>query len=174
MSVFSLAPNDTKIDETAWVAPSATVIGHVTLSRQSSVWFNAVIRGDNERIELGEGSNVQEGAVLHTDIGYPLHIGRNVSIGINAMLHGCQIEDGAKIGTNAIVMNGAVIGKNSIVAEGSVVTEGKIFPDDVLILGCPAKVIRQLDSKEILANASHSNQCNDLAQRYKISLKDIG
>ncbi len=173
MSIFSLNPSDAQIDETAWVAPSATIIGQVTLHRQSSVWFNTVIRGDNERIELGEDSNVQEGAVLHTDMGYPMHIGRNVSIGTNAMLHGCRIEDGAKVGTNSIVMNGAVIGKNSIVAEGSVVTEGKIFPDDVLISGCPAKVIRPLEPQEILENGSHSSRYSALAQQYKVSLKVI-
>lgn len=173
MSILSFTSNDAEIDETAWVAPSATVIGAVTLRRQSSVWFNAVIRGDNERIELGEYCNVQEGAVLHTDIGYPLHIGRHVSIGTNAMLHGCRIEDGAKIGPNSVVMNGAVIGKNSMIAEGSVVTEGKIFPDNAFILGCPAKVIRQLEPEEIHANFDDSRKCSALAQRYKMSLKVI-
>ncbi|MEJ8848583.1 gamma carbonic anhydrase family protein [Variovorax rhizosphaerae] len=171
MTIYGLPPYETKIDEGAWVAPGAAVIGCVTLGRRASVWFNAVIRGDNERIEVGEDSNVQEGAVLHTDIGFPLRIGRRVSIGHQAMLHGCQVGDGSLIGIQAIVMNGAEIGRNSIVGAGAVVTEGKVFPDNVLIVGCPAKVLRELRAEEVAGLSSNAQDYAERAQRYRVTLQ---
>lgn len=174
MTIYTLAPYETRIDDSAWVAPNAAVIGCVTLARRSSVWFNAVIRGDNERIEVGEDSNVQEGAVLHTDIGFPLRIGRRVSVGHQAMLHGCQIGDGSMIGIQAVVMNGAEIGKNSLVGAGAVVTEGKVFPDNVLIIGCPAKVVRELSADDIVGLSNNANDYVERAQRFKLTLEEAG
>lgn len=171
MTIYNLPPYETRIDDSAWVAPGAAVIGCVTLGRNTSVWFNAVIRGDNERIEVGEDSNVQEGAVLHTDVGYPLRIGRRVSVGHQAMLHGCQIGDGSMIGIQAIVMNGAQIGKNCIVGAGAVVTEGKVFPDNVLIVGCPAKVVRELTREDAVKLAGNAADYVERTQRYKLTLE---
>lgn len=174
MPIYNLPPYDTRIDDSAWVAPGAAVIGCVTLARNTSVWFNAVIRGDNERIEVGEDSNVQEGAVLHTDIGYPLRVGRRVSVGHQAMLHGCQIGDGSMIGIQAIVMNGAQIGKNCIVGAGAVVTEGKVFPDNVLIVGCPAKLVRELTGADAAKLQNNATDYVERAQRYKLTLEASG
>ncbi len=129
----------------AWVAPNATLIGRVRLAADASVWFGAVLRGDNEWISIGARSNVQEGSVLHTDMGSPLHVGADVTIGHQAMLHGCTVGDGSLIGIQAVVMNGAVIGEGSIVGAGAVVTEGKVFPPRSLIIGAPAKAVRTLD-----------------------------
>jgi carbonic anhydrase/acetyltransferase-like protein (isoleucine patch superfamily) len=174
MTVYKLPPYETLIDNSAWVAPGAAVIGCVTLGRHASVWFNAVIRGDNERIEVGEDSNVQEGAVLHTDVGYPLRIGRRVSVGHQAMLHGCQVGDGSMIGIQAVVMNGAQIGKNCIVGAGAVVTEGKVFPDNVLIVGCPAKVVRELTGRDAANIDNNATDYVERAQRYKLTLEASG
>lgn len=174
MTVYSLPPYETRIDDSAYVAPGATVIGCVTLARRSSVWFNAVIRGDNERIEVGEGSNIQEGAVLHTDVGFPMRIGRRVSVGHQATLHGCQIGDGTLIGIQAVVMNGAEIGKNCIVGAGAVVTEGKVFPDNVLIVGCPAKVVRELKAEDIASLANNASDYVERAKRYRLTLEASG
>ena len=132
-----------------WVADSATLIGRVRLKQQASVWFGAVLRGDNEWIELGERSQVQDNATLHTDPGFPLTIGRNCVIGHNVILHGCIVGDESLIGMGAIVLNGAKIGNNSLVGAGSVVPEGKTFPDNSLIVGSPARVVRTVDDKLI-------------------------
>ena len=128
-----------------WVAPDANVIGKVRLMAGVSVWFGATLRGDNEWIELGTGSNVQENSVLHTDIGYPLSIGRNCTIGHNAILHGCTIGDQSLIGMGAIVLNGAQIGRNCLIGAGALITEGKIIPDNSLVVGAPGKVRAEFD-----------------------------
>ena len=130
-----------------WVADSATLIGRVRLKPEASVWFGAVLRGDNEWIELGERSQIQDNATLHTDPGFPLAIGSNCVIGHNVILHGCTVGDNSLIGMGAILLNGARIGKNSLVGAGAVITEGKTFPDNSLIIGAPARVIRTLDDK---------------------------
>ena len=132
-----------------WVAETATLIGRVRFKRDASVWFGAVLRGDNEWIELGERSQIQDNATLHTDPGFPMVIGSNCVIGHNVILHGCTIGDNSLIGMGAIVMNGAKIGANSLVGAGAVVTEGKSFPDNSLIIGAPARVIRTLDEKAV-------------------------
>jgi carbonic anhydrase/acetyltransferase-like protein (isoleucine patch superfamily) len=132
-----------------FVAQEATVIGNVILGKGVSVWPQAVLRGDNEPISVGQYSNVQEGAVLHADPGFALTVGEGVTIGHQAMLHGCTIGDGALIGIQAVVLNGAVIGKNCLVGAGAIVTEGKVFPDNSLILGAPAKVVRELTPEAI-------------------------
>jgi carbonic anhydrase/acetyltransferase-like protein (isoleucine patch superfamily) len=128
-----------------WVAPDAHVIGRVKLHPDVGIWFGAVLRGDNELIEIGEGSNVQEHSMLHTDMGFPLTVGRNCTIGHRAILHGCTIGNNTLIGMGAIILNGAVIGDNCLVGAGALVTEGKVFPDNSLIVGSPAKAIRTLD-----------------------------
>jgi len=130
-----------------WVADSATLIGRVRLKQQASVWFGAVLRGDNEWIELGERWQIQDNATLHTDPGFPLTIGRNCVIGHNVILHGCIVGNESLIGMGAIVLNGAKIGNNSLVGAGSVVPEGKTFPDNSLIVGSPARVVRTVDDK---------------------------
>jgi len=130
-----------------WIAETATLIGRVRLKKHTSVWFGAVLRGDNEWIEIGEGSNVQDNSTCHTDRGFPLTIGKNCTVGHNVILHGCTLEDGALVGMGSVVMNGAVIGRNSIVGAGAVITEGKTFPDNSLIVGAPARVVRTLDEK---------------------------
>ena len=132
----------------AYVAPSASVIGRVALAEQSSVWFGATLRGDNEIISIGVNSNVQDGAVMHTDPGYPLMVGANASIGHQAMLHGCTVGDGSLIGIQAVVLNAAVIGKGCLVGAGAIITERKTFPDGTLILGAPAKAVRELSAEE--------------------------
>jgi carbonic anhydrase/acetyltransferase-like protein (isoleucine patch superfamily) len=132
-----------------WVAPNATLIGDIVLHEDAGVWFGAVLRGDNERISIGERSNIQEGATLHTDMGFPMHIGADCTIGHNAILHGCHIGDGSLIGMGAIVLNGARIGRGCLVGAGALLTEGKSFPDGSLIVGSPAKVMRSLDPATI-------------------------
>ncbi len=127
-----------------WIAPNAVVAGHVILKKNASVWFGAVLRGDNEPITIGENSNIQDNSVLHTDIGQPLTIGDNVTVGHMVMLHGCSIGDGTLIGIGAIVLNGAKIGRNCLVGAGALITENKEFPDGSMILGSPAKVVREL------------------------------
>jgi carbonic anhydrase/acetyltransferase-like protein (isoleucine patch superfamily) len=149
MAVYRLGEHSPQIAASAWVAESADVIGRVTLGDDASVWYGAVLRGDNDRIDVGARSNVQDGSVLHTDHGYPLAIGSGVIVGHKVMLHGCTIGDGSLVGIGAIVLNGARIGRQCIVGAGALVTMGKVFPDGVLIVGAPAKVVRPLTPDEI-------------------------
>ena len=135
--------------DTNWIAPDATVIGNVRIGRDVGLWFGVVIRGDNDLIAIGAGSNVQEHTMMHTDTGYPLEIGVGCTIGHRAMLHGCTIGDNSLVGMGAIILNGARIGKNSLVGAGALVTEGKSFPDNSLIMGSPAKAVRQLDEATV-------------------------
>ena len=154
-----------------WIAPNAAVIGSVVLENNASVWFNVVIRGDNDVITVGENSQVQDGAVLHTDEGLPLTIGRNVSIGHMAMLHGCTIGDGSLIGIKSVIMNGAVIGRNCLIGANTLVTEGKVIPDGSLVLGAPGKVVRQLAADEIAGINEFSDHYVQNFRRYKAGLK---
>lgn len=133
-------------DDRYWVAPDASVIGRVRLDRDASVWFGAVLRGDNELIHIGERSNVQDGSVFHTDMGYPLTIGPDCTIGHKAILHGCTIKRNTLVGMGATILNGAVIGENCIVGANALIAEGKVIPDNSLVVGMPGKVIRQLDA----------------------------
>lgn len=167
MAIYRYKDKIPEIDQHAWVADTADVIGDVVLKSQSSVWYQAVIRGDNEQIVLGEGSNVQEGAVLHTDPGYPLRIGRQVTVGHQAMLHGCTVGDGALVGIQAVILNGAVIGKNCLVGAGAVVTEGKVFPDNSLIIGSPAKVLRTLSEEAIEKMHENAAEYIERSSMYK-------
>ena len=141
-----------------WVAPNASIIGDVTLEKNTSIWFNSTLRGDVENIYVGEGSNVQDGSVLHTDPGFPLKIGKDVTIGHLVMLHGCTIEDNSLIGIGAVILNGAKIGKNCIIGANTLVTEKKVIPDNSLVVGSPGKIVRQVSNEEaklITENAIH-------------------
>jgi len=173
MAIYQLGDIKPVIHETAWVADSAQVIGKVILAEDSSVWFGVVIRGDNEAITVGKGTNIQENSVLHTDHGMPMVIGENVTIGHQVMLHGCTIGDGSLIGIQAVVLNGAKIGKNCLVGAGSLVTEGKDFPDGSMIFGSPAKAVRQLSLEQIEALKTGAHHYVGNARRYKTGLKKI-
>jgi len=166
-----LRPN---VDAEAYVHEQATLIGQVTLAPGASVWPQAVLRADNEPIRIGTGSNVQDGAVLHTDPGFPLQVGDGVTIGHQAMLHGCTIGDNSLVGIQAVVLNGARIGKNCLVGAGALVTEGKAFPDNSLILGSPAKVVRQLSDEAIEALRTNALSYVGKASEYPTKLKRIG
>ena len=149
MSQFALGDVRPKIASDAWVAPGCYIIGDVILEAKASVWFGSTLRGDNEPIVIGAGSNVQENCVLHTDMGFPLTVGAGCTIGHKAMLHGCQIGDNVLIGMGATVLNGAVIGKNCLIGAGALITEGKMIPDGALVMGALGKVVRQLDAQAI-------------------------
>jgi carbonic anhydrase/acetyltransferase-like protein (isoleucine patch superfamily) len=157
-----------------FIADTASVIGKVRLLENASVWFGAVLRGDNEWIEVGVGSNVQDGSTCHTDKGFPLTIGTNCTVGHNVILHGCTIEDGALIGMGSIVMNGARIGRGSIVGAGAVITEGKQFPEHSLIIGSPARVIRTLEPAQVEAMGGAAKFYAMNGPRFKKGLKQIG
>lgn len=174
MTIYQLGDHAPEIDASAFVAETATLIGKVTLHANSSVWFGATIRGDNERITIGENSNVQEGTVMHTDMGFPLTVGKDVTIGHQAMLHGCTIGDGSLIGIQAVVLNGARIGKGCLVGAGALVTEGKEFPDNSLIVGAPAKVVRQLTADDVARLKGSAASYVQRGQLFKSQLKKIG
>ncbi len=156
-----------------WVADSATLIGSVVLENNASVWFNAVVRADNDLIVIGENSNVQDGAVLHTDAGIRLIIGRNVTVGHQVMLHGCEIGDNTLIGINSVILNGARIGRNCLVGANTLVTEGKEIPDGSLVMGSPGKVIRQLDDEQIAGLEMSAMHYVENARRYRESLNRV-
>lgn len=158
MPVYALGDKRPRLDPTAWVAPNATVIGDVRLAKDVSIWWNAVIRGDNDPITIGEATNIQDGSVLHTDEGVPLTLGAGVTVGHMVMLHGCTIGDNSLIGIGSIILNGARIGRNSIVGANTLIPEGKEYPDGVLIVGSPGKVVRELPPEtfeRLKASAAH-------------------
>lgn len=155
---YRLGDSRVQTDPDSWVAPNAVLIGKVRLEAGASVWFNAVLRGDNELIHIGENSNVQDGAVIHTDMGSPLEVGKGVTIGHNAMLHGCTVGDYSLIGINSVILNGAKIGKYCIIGANSLIGEGKVIPDGSLVMGSPGKVVRELteiQKKMLEASAAH-------------------
>lgn len=174
MAIYQLGEHAPEIDPSAFVAETATLVGRVRLAANASVWFGTTLRGDNEPITIGENSNVQEGTVMHTDPGYPLDIGKNVTIGHQAMLHGCTVGDGSLIGIQAVVLNGARIGKGCLVGAGALVTEGKQFPDHSLILGSPAKVVRTLTQEDLLRLEGNAANYVARGQLFKAQLKKIG
>ena len=174
MAVYQLDDLTPQVAASAWVADSAQVMGNVVLGEDASVWFGTVIRGDTETITIGSGSNIQDASVLHADIGKPLTIGDNVTVGHKVMLHGCTIGDESLIGIGAIVLNGAVIGKNCLVGAGALVTEGKVFPDKSLIVGSPAKAIRTLDAEAVEGLKKSAESYVRNWQRFKKGLKPIG
>jgi carbonic anhydrase/acetyltransferase-like protein (isoleucine patch superfamily) len=176
MAIFELdgqAP-DLPASGNYFIADSASVIGKVRLLDSASVWFGAVLRGDNEWIEVGQNSNVQDNCTCHTDLGFPLTIGTNCTVGHNVILHGCTIEDDALIGMGSVVMNGARIGRGSIVGAGAVITEGKHFPEYSLILGAPARVIRKLDPAQIEVMSGPAKFYVANGARFKKGLRKIG
>ena len=173
MAIYQLDDLTPAIHESAWVADSAQVMGNVTLAEGSSIWFGVVVRGDTETITVGRGSNIQDNSVLHADMGMPLVIGENVTVGHQVMLHGCMIGDGSLIGIQAVVLNGAKIGKNCLVGAGALVTEGKEFPDGCMILGSPAKAVRQLSSAQIEGLKMSAQHYMDNARRYRNGLKKL-
>jgi carbonic anhydrase/acetyltransferase-like protein (isoleucine patch superfamily) len=157
-----------------FIADSAEVIGNVRLQKGASVWFGTVIRGDNELIDIGEGSSVQDNCTFHTDPGFPITMGKNVSVGHNAILHGCTIGEGALVGMGAIVMNGAKIGKESVVGAGALVPEGKEFPERSLIVGSPARVVRTLNDEQVKLLTRAAPHYVKNSARFKVGLKKIG
>jgi carbonic anhydrase/acetyltransferase-like protein (isoleucine patch superfamily) len=173
MAVYQLGELTPAIAGSAWIAESAQVIGNVTLAEKVSVWFGVVIRGDTEAITLGQGTNIQDGSVLHADPGMPLVIGENVTVGHQVMLHGCSVGNNTLIGIQAVVLNGARIGKNCLVGAGSLVTEGKQFPDGSMIFGSPAKAVRQLSPEQIAGLSRTAQHYVDNAGRYRAGLKKI-
>jgi carbonic anhydrase/acetyltransferase-like protein (isoleucine patch superfamily) len=174
MAIYQLGADSPQIDPSAWVAESANLIGKVTLGANATIWYGVTIRGDNERITIGAGSNVQENTVMHTDMGHPLDIGENVSVGHMAMLHGCTIGDGTLVGIQAVIMNGAKIGKGCLVGAGALVTEGKEFPDYSLIIGSPAKAVRTLAEGDIARLADIADGYVQRGKSYRTELTRIG
>ena len=162
-----------QIDPTAWVAPGSHIVGRVVLEAEVGVWFNVTMRGDNEPIVIGRGSNVQENCVLHTDMGYPLTVGADCTIGHKAMLHGCTIGDGTLIGMGATILNGARIGKGCLIGAGALVTEGKEIPDGALVMGAPGKVVRMLDAeaRAKLLKSAEGYRAN--ARRFRDGMKPV-
>ena len=174
MAIYKLDAQIPEISDQAWVADNAQVIGAVKLAADASIWFGATIRGDNEPIEIGEGSNIQDGSMLHSDYDKPLIVGKHVTVGHMVILHGCTIGDESLIGMGAVVLNGAKIGKNCLVGAGALVTEGKEFPDGSMIVGSPAKVVRELSPEQIEGLRQSARHYVENAQRFKAGLKKIG
>ena len=173
MAIYELDGIAPRLDPTAWVADSAQVIGDVELAEHASVWFGTIIRGDSDKIRIGRNANVQDGSILHADPGFPLTLGDNVSIGHQVMLHGCTIGEGTLIGIQAVVLNGAKIGRNCLVGAGALVTEGKEFPDGSMILGSPAKVVRDLTPEQIAGLQRIADHYVENAQRYQAGFHKI-
>ena len=173
MAIYALDGLTPQVADTAWVADNAQVMGEVTLEADSSVWFGVTVRGDTDAIHIGEGSNVQDGSVLHADHGMPLTIGRHVTVGHQVMLHGCTIGDESLIGIGAVVLNGAKIGKHCLVGAGALVTEGKEFPDGSMILGSPARVVKTLSPEQIEGLRQSAQHYIDNARRFRQGLKKI-
>jgi carbonic anhydrase/acetyltransferase-like protein (isoleucine patch superfamily) len=149
MPLFSIGERRTELrGEHHFIAPGASLIGSIVLENNVNVWFNVVIRADNDRVSIGEGCNIQDGSVLHVDPGYPMNLARRVTIGHKVMLHGCSIGDGTLIGINSVVLNGAKIGKGALIGANTLITEGKEIPDGVLVVGSPGKIVRQLKPEE--------------------------
>ncbi len=173
MAIYQIGDDAPQLDPSAWVADSAQVMGRVRMGAGSSVWYGAVLRGDNDWISLGARSNIQDGSVLHTDLGFPLTLGDDVTVGHLVMLHGCTVGDGSLIGIKAVVLNGARIGKNCLVGAGALVTEGKEFPDNSLILGSPAKAVRELSPEQVARARGAAEHYVDNAQRHRLLLKKL-
>ena len=173
MAIYQFGDDVPRVAETAWVAESAAVIGRVSLAEGASVWYGAVLRGDNDHITVGARSNVQDASVLHTDMGFPLTLGEDVTVGHQAMLHGCTVGDGSLIGIQAVVLNGATIGRRCLVGAGAVVTEGKEFPDGSLILGAPAKAVRSITPEQVERLRFGALHYVENAERHRRQLKRI-
>ena len=173
MAIYELNGDAPLIADSAWVADSAQVMGNVALAADASIWFGAVVRGDTETIRVGQRTNIQDLSVLHADVGMPLTVGNDVTVGHKVMLHGCTIGDGSLIGIGAVVLNGAKIGKGCLVGAGSLVTEGKEFPDGSLIMGSPAKAVRQMSPEQIEGLKMFGQHYIENSARYKKGLKKL-
>lgn len=173
MTVYAIDDVTPKIADDAWVAPTAAVMGNVEMGEQSSVWFGAVIRGDNDLISIGARSNIQDNSVLHTDPGMPLDIGQDVIVGHQVMLHGCTIGDNTLIGIGATVLNGAKIGKNCLIGAHALITEGKVIPDNSMVVGAPGKIIRTLNEQQIQMLKLNADVYVHNAARFAKGLKEI-
>jgi carbonic anhydrase/acetyltransferase-like protein (isoleucine patch superfamily) len=173
MALYRLDEHTPQVAPSAWVADSAQVIGLVELADDASVWFGAILRGDMEPLRVGRGSNIQDGTVVHADRGFPVDIGDNVTVGHQAVLHGCTVGDGSLIGIQAVLLNGARIGRHSLVGAGALVTEGKVFPDGSLIMGSPARVVRPLTPAQIEGLARSAAHYVDNARRFRSGLTKL-
>lgn len=174
MAIYELEGRAPQLAASAWVADSAQVMGDVTLGEEVSVWFGSVLRGDSSNLQIGAGSNIQDGSVLHSDPGQPLIVGERVTVGHKVMLHGCTIGDESLIGIGAVVLNGAKIGRNCLVGAGALVTEGKEFPDGSMIIGSPAKAVRVLTAEQIEGLRQSAQHYIDNARRYQSGLRKLG
>lgn len=174
MAIYQIGDRAPRIPQSAYVAPEATVIGDVTLGERASVWPGVVIRGDSESIRIGDDSNIQDGTVLHSDPGSPLTLGNGVSVGHQAMLHGCTVGDGSLIGIQVVILNKAVIGRQCIVGAGAVIAEGKTFPDRSLLVGAPARLVRQLTDEDVARLQFIAEEYARRQASYKTKLKRIG
>jgi carbonic anhydrase/acetyltransferase-like protein (isoleucine patch superfamily) len=173
MAIYEIDGVRPTFDGPHWIAENATVLGRVTLRKNASVWFNAVLRGDNDPIIIGENSNVQDGSVLHTDVGQPLTVGDNCTIGHMVMLHGCTIGENTLIGIGSIILNGARIGKNCLIGANTLITEGKEIPDNSMVMGAPGKVIRELNEQQIGMITFSAHHYVENWQRYANGFKKI-
>ena len=174
MAIYSLGDRQPVLGPDAWVAPNATVIGDVRLGDNASIWWNAVVRGDNDTITIGAGSNIQDGSVLHVDAGVPLTIGANVTVGHQVMLHGCTIGDESLIGIKSVILNRAVIGRHCIIGAKSRIPEGKEIPERSLVMGSPGKIVRQLSDEEVARLLLAAQGYVETARRYRAELKPEG
>ncbi len=171
--IYQLGDKSPTIPKKCYIAPNATLIGDISIAKNASIWFNVVIRADMEKVTIGENTNVQDGSILHVDEGFPLQLGKNVTIGHKVMLHGCSIDENSLIGMNAVVLNGAKIGKNCLIGANALVTEKMIIPDGHLVLGSPAKIIKALDDNTINDIRASAEHYVENGQRYIKELKEI-
>jgi carbonic anhydrase/acetyltransferase-like protein (isoleucine patch superfamily) len=169
--ILPIRDHTPQLDAESWVAPNATVIGQVTLGARASVWYGATLRAEFEPIEIGAGSNLQDGVTVHVDPGFPATIGAGVSVGHNAVLHGCTIEDGCLIGMGAVVLNGAHVGRGSLVAAGAVVAQGAVIPPGSLVAGVPAKVRRELSDDEVTNNRNNAVGYEHLSELHRNAIE---
>ena len=173
MTLYSLDGVSPQVAEDSWIAPDANVIGKIVIQEGASVWFGATLRGDNEEIVIGKGSNVQENTIMHTDMGYPLTVGEGCTIGHKALLHGCTIGDNTLIGMGAVILNGAKIGKNCLIGANALITENKVIPDGSLVMGSPGKVVRELDEQGIQGLRASALNYQQNMRRFRAGLAQI-
>ncbi|MBL8523751.1 MAG: gamma carbonic anhydrase family protein [Betaproteobacteria bacterium] len=171
--IYALGEHAPQLDDSNYVAPNATVIGNISLGKGANIWWNVVIRGDNDRITIGENVNIQDGSVLHTDEGVPLTLEKGVSVGHMVMLHGCTVKEGSLIGIKAVVLNHAVIGRDCLIGANSLIPEGKVIPDRSLVVGSPGRVVRQLSDDEVKMVRGIAQHYLDNAARYRQDLKPL-
>ena len=174
MSIYALQDRVPVLGEGSWVADNATVVGSIVLGRNVNIWFGAVLRGDNDPITVGDNSNIQDGAILHTDEGIPLTLGQHVTVGHMAMLHGCTVGDGSLIGINAVILNNAVVGKHCLIGANTLIPEGKVIPDRSLVVGTPGRIIRELTDEEVDGFRRNALGYVENADSYREGLRKIG